>query len=289
MEELIRFLQHPVATYYQHTFGLYKPNASIETSDVEPIALDALDSWQLDQWILELLEAQVPAEEVGTLLHATGRLPHGAHGRSEVQHVVANVRRFQESMQDFLASPLVEPIEVDLMVGDWRVLGQLNGIREAGLRRVRFGKIRPKDRYHLWVEHLVTQSLSDHPHNPSIILGRADQNMALQEFNTTHAAMHELRLLTDLREKALTQPLALFAKASMTYAEQRKRRKDPAESLAKANDDWRGNTHQAGERDDYYHQLAFGATGSPLDKTFTALSEQIIRPILDNEMKNVEI
>lgn len=286
--ELIHFLQQPVATYYQHVFGLYKPSSGIETSDVEPITLNALDSWQLDQWILELLEAETPIDEIGDLLLAGGQLPHGAHGRSEVHHVVANVRRFQKSMQEFLASPLVDPIEVDLMVGEWRVRGTLNGLREEGFRRIRFGKIRPKDRYRLWVEHLVAQSLPNLQQKPTIILGRDDQNMALQEFNTTHAAVHELRQLAEIREEALTKPLALFPRASMTYAEQRKKRKDPAESLAKARDDWQGNQHQTGERDDYYHQLAFGTTGNPFDKTFTALSEQIVRPILDNEKKNVE-
>ena len=288
VDELIHFLQNPVATYYQHTFGLYKPSVSIETSDVEPIALNALDAWQLNQWILKLLEADTPSNRIGELLLASGRLPQGAHGRSEVEHVVTNVRRFQESMQGFLASPLVDPVEVDLVVGDWRVLGTLRDLREDGFRRVRFGKIRSKDRYQLWVEHLVTQSLPDRPHFPSMILGRDEQNVALQEFNTTHAAMHELRQLIETREGALASPIPLFPKASMFYAEWRKKRKDKAESLAKARSEWEGNQYQPGERDDYYHQLAFGTTGNPFDKVFTDLSEQLVRPILNNEKKNVE-
>lgn len=287
MEELIQFLQQPVASYYQHTFGLYKPSSDTETSDVEPVNLEALDSWQLDQWVLELMQSNVAPHEIGELLRASGRLPHGAHGESELQHLVAGVKRFQERMQQFLNSPETDPIDVDLTIGDWRLVGKLSGYHEAGLRRVRFGRIRDKERYRLWVEHLVTQSLPELPHKPSAILGRNDKIVALQDFNTTHAAMHELRQLMDLRRRGLQSPLPLFPKTSMTYARLRKQGKDFRESKARAYAEWKGTgLVKYGERDDYYHQLAFGDNDSPLDRSFEELCEKAVRPIVDNEVRN---
>jgi exodeoxyribonuclease V gamma subunit len=286
VEDLIRFLQHPVAAFYQNKFSLYKPSDALETADVEPVMLNALDAWQLDQWILELVEADLPIQEIGALIKSSGHLPHGAHGKSELQHLLAGVMTFQEQMHKFLGGPALEPVPVDLQVGDWRLLGQLRGLREQGLRRVCFGRLRPQEQYQLWVEHLIIQSLPDRPNQSSAILGRGTKIFALQAFNTPHAAMHELKALLAIREKGLQRPLPIFPRTSMTFAKQRKNRKGFGECKSKAYEEWRGRNIKIAEEQDYYHHLAFGQVEDPLDNEFSDLCEKAIRPLLENEARN---
>ncbi len=287
IEELIRFLQHPVATYYQAKFDLFQPRSQEETADVEPVGLSALDSWHLDQWILTLVEAELPTPEIGALLKGSGLLPHGAHRESEATHLLRGVQKFREQMDKFLGGPALDPVPVDLEVGDWRLQGKLEGVREAGLRRVRFGRIRPQERYRLWIEHLILQSLGSQPKRKSAILGRGTQVVALQEFNTSHAALHELRQLVELRAKGLQRPLPLFPRSSLAFALHRRNRRPPGECKSKAYEEWRGRKPKSiAEESDYYHQLAFRQVKDPLDSEFSELSEKTIRPMLDCELRN---
>ena len=286
IEELIHFLQHPVATYFQSKFNLFQPRSQEETIDVEPVNLDPLDTWHLDQWILALVEAEIPTREIGDLLRGSGLLPHGAHGESETNHLLRGVQTFREQMGKFLEGPPLDPVEVDLDVGAWRLQGQVTGVREKGLRRVRFGRIRLQERYRLWIEHLVIQSLDSQPKRKSALLGRRTQIVALREFNTSHAALHELRQLVELRAKGLNRPLPLFPRTSMAFAEQRRRRRPPGECRSKAYEEWRGRNQKIAEESDYYHQLAFGQVKDPLDSEFCELSEKTIRPMLDCQLSN---
>lgn len=289
VDDLRRFLQHPVAAFFQHQFGLRKPREALETLDVEPMGLNALEQWQLDQWILQLVEQGLSNATIGEVLRGSGRLPHGAHGESELAQLLARVTTFREHMNTFLGGPSEDPVPVDLEVGDWRVVGQLSGIYAGGLRRVRFGRVRPQDQYALWVDHLIAQSLSTIPNQPSALLGRGPKVVPLQEFATSHAALHELRRLVEWRARGLVRPLPLFPKASMTYAVEQRKRRRPYECRRKAEDVWKGRQQMDAEKDDYYHHLAFGQIERPLDREFEELSEKLVRPILDAQPRSAPV
>lgn len=289
VEELIGFLQHPVASFYQGKFHLYAPRFEEEGPDIEPVSLNALETWRLDQWILELVEAELPTAEIGQLIKGSGWLPHGAHGESEMQHLLRGVQVFRDQMGPFLGGEPKPPVVVDMELGMWRLQGQIHGCREEGLRRVRFGRIRTQDRLRLWVEHLVLQSLGTQGQR-SALLGRKMALVALQEFNTPHAAQHELKQLLELRDRGLQRPLPLFLTTSLVYAQQRRNRRSTTECLRRAYAEWRGQStgpyQGLGEEHDYYHQLAFRHVSSPLDSEFMELSEKTMRPMLDLEQRN---
>ena len=293
LEDLIAFYQHPVATFYRTRFGLFEPLEVQKTQNIEPIDLGGLESWQIENWVLSLIENQLQAHEVCALMKASGLLPHSAFGMSAADHLQAGVEKFAAHAATFMGGPALEPVEFEFELDSCRLIGRLESIHADGLRQLRFGRIRPGDRYRLWVEHLVTQALPDERYRkPSAFMGRGGNVWCLQEFNTSQAALHELKQLVRHMQQGLQRPLKLFPRTSMVYAHEQRRSKNFSDSKRKAYDEWNGRGTASlvkPEQSDYYHQLAFGNEPNTLDQEFSTLSEKLVRPMLDNTMSYGEI
>ena len=257
--------------------------------------LCALEAWHLDQWLLELVEADHPTAEIEKLLKGSGRIPHGAHGASEIHHLLASVDTFRQQKDQFLRGPALAPVPVDLPCRDWQLRGEIRGLRQGGLRRVRFGRLRPQECFQLWIEHLVLQSLPDQPHQPSAILGRKagtkreTETFALRDFDAAQAQLQELGQLLELRQEGLQRPLPIFPRSSMAFARSHKRSKPFADCKKRAYDEWHGRNGKIPEKNDYYHQLAFGKKEDPLDQEFCDLCEKTVRPLLESEWRDAKL
>ena len=290
LDDLIAFYRHPIAAFYQSQFNLHQPRTGRELSDTEPIDLNALESWQIEQWILELIEHGFRPSRVRELLRYSGLLPHGNHGLATAEHLQMGVERFVEHIREFLANQPRTPIEIDLTFGERRLVGRLDHLYPHGLRHLRFGRIRPPDQLRLWIEHLVIQTVSNNgTRQASAYLGRGGQTWCYQEFNTSQAAIHELKQLIAYRDLGLRKPLPLFPRTSMVYALAQKRRQGFGESKRKAYDAWRGNGFAMAEADDYYHRLAYANHPNPLDQDFCNLSDKLVRPLLDNAISYADV
>jgi len=91
-------------------------------------------------------------------LKAGGTLPHGTAGELVLAEQMPAARVFVQRLEARRGTPL-DPLEVDLPVGRYRLQGRLRGLQPGGLLDYRFAKLRAKDRLGAWVRHLVLNML----------------------------------------------------------------------------------------------------------------------------------
>lgn len=280
LDALLRFFDHPVASFFHERLGLREPSDMLELGDTEPLDLNKLDHWRLDQWMLDLIRAETSPDELADLLRASGWLPHGSRQAMEIAELRAKARAFADRLERFLVGPILPPLAIDVPLQEGRIVGQISDLREGGLRRFRFGKLRPRDKLRLWIEHLAIQSMPELPRNfSSAVLAEAPQPWVYDPC-PPHVALRELQSLVDLRERGRAKPLLLFPRTSHAFAEARFRSTRGSSPWEAARKIWRGEGPLPGEGSEFHHRLVFDPERLPEDKEFERASETTFLTLL---------
>lgn len=121
LQRLIKFLQHPVAGYYNHCLGIYYNDDSSESGSLLPetelFALDHLQQWSFKNQLLHCDEAGI--EELDRKSRRTGTLPLS----NMATHVLQAVEELVEPVRPLYAScvadglPRTVPFELELSDG----------------------------------------------------------------------------------------------------------------------------------------------------------------------------
>jgi exodeoxyribonuclease V gamma subunit len=174
---------------------------------------------------------------------------------------------------------------MDLVLGDFRLSGQLAPRGTHGLLLYRCGKVRPADILRIWIHHLVANILA--PGQPCGFLGED----AFHSYRPPEDPRPLLIELLELYWRGLSEPLKFFPKSSFAFVEAEQKRSQPTKAkstssspLAKALGVWEGNAQQkrAGEKDDPYISLCFQHV-EPLDEDFIAIARRVFQPVLAHE------
>ncbi len=277
LHELIRFFNAPTRYFLQRRLGIYLEQADDEIEDSEPFALNSLQIYQLKQQLLEQSLQGGDLDHYREILKGKAELPAGAFAEVSYEQYCTTTIEFAESLKTELEPPL-EPIELDLKIGDFHLHGWLANVTPDGLQSYRYTKIKAKDRLALWLNHLALCAI-----NPE---GVALKSRHFAEDGTLCFApvddpLHQLQLLLQHYWQGLQKPLPFYPESSLLYTKLINKGKVD-EALVKAEKSFLGNEYHPGEGADPYLQLVL-RDRNPFDGSFVELAGAIYQPLLGAE------
>ena len=282
VDDLVRFVQHPVRAFLRKRLGISVRDYSDEVQDALPVELDKLEEWGVGQ---RLLDAALGGSDMDTAVAAEiarGKLPPGLLARP----VIAGLRPRVEDLAGRVRELLDEgarPGSVDVKValpGGRTLSGTVPGVCGNVLLTATYSKVNARHRLAAWVRLLALTAA--HPERPyaAATVGRAGDG-APDDARVTIAripplgddagarraeAARQLDVLVDLYDRGMREPLPLACKSSAAYAQAVADGED-AERAARG--EWESPWNFPKEDQDPEHQLALGGI-----RTFDELLEQ---------------
>ena len=265
LDDLVRFVSHPVRAFLRQRLGVSVGDFSDELSDVLPVELDPLEQWAVGGRLLDALLAGTPIAQAVEVEVARGTLPPGRLALP----VVARVRPVIEQIAaevDRVCGDGFEPgsVDVNLDLGDGRRLsGTVANVGNHLLRSVAYSRVSPSARLSAWVRLLALTAGDPSRPYEALTIGRAQRD-APEHAAVTIAriapldggvARRELLKLVELRDRGLREALPIATASSAAYARAAARGKDGATAARKQ---WESGWKFDGEDAKPEHQLVYG-------------------------------
>ncbi len=220
LEDLIRFLMHPVRTFLRDRLDLATPFEPDELGDAIPVALDSLEVWQVgDHLLRELLAGQDPAD-VMLAEQLRGTLPPYQLGVQALRGVTEECQKLWDGTAE-LRDGSRRSVDVDVDLGDGRRLtGTVAGVYGTKLVSLGYSRLKAKQRLRTWVELLaLTASDPDQAWTGHAVgRERAGPKRALTG-PLDQRALGWLRSLVELRDVGLTKPLPMPIATAAAWAD----------------------------------------------------------------------
>jgi len=277
--DLTRFRRQPVRFFLERIIGLRLRDEATELAESEPFVLDRLQQYHLRRETVADLLAGMPADRILRDLEAGGRLPQSGFGRTAFAGIAATGAQFAAHLRPLLTAPL-KPVEIDRVIGPFRLTGWLTNCFPARRVTWRTGSLKGADLIELWLHHLVLNLLvPDGLPLWSVHLardpGRTDEPVRRLRLRPVAAAAVHLERLLDLYGQGLTRPLPFFPETSLAWA----RAEGTGKEEEKARPVWTGGFQRTGEGDDPACTLFFAPDELPLSPDFITLTG-LFAPIL---------
>lgn len=271
IDALVRFLRNPARYYLTQRLGLRLPDEAEAPVDLEPFDAIGLERYGLRQSLLRQRLAGRDRDALLARLRGAGLLPHGIPGELVLEEQLEVVEPFCERLAAFADEAALEPLEVDLVLGDFRLQGRLTGLRSGGLLDSRLGTLRCKDRLAIWVRHLVLNALAPEG------IPREGRFLA-EDATLTLAPVADARgLLVDLLElrwEGLKCPLPFHPESALAWLKQ----EEYGDAFRKA---WCDAYSPNPESSDPAVLIAFRGR-DPLGPAFEASARRILGPMLQH-------
>ena len=267
LARLAVFFRHPTRFLLRERLGLdldeNLPRVGLETSVLPgpPLAAALLEIY---------LQAPEPAD-LGAALRTAGLLPPGQLGEAALRLTREQVASFAERLREALAETVLNPLELETMVGGIQLVGRLQGVSPQGLLAFGAGPPGAGDYLDIWLKHLSLNLLAPSGVAPVSRWLDPGGGFSLQP---VAEPLLILESLLGLYRDGLRHPLHLFPASALGFA--RAMRAD-SERLPEevARRIW-----EAGEAQDPYLELAFRGE-DPLDEEFVHLANRVFGPLLE--------
>ncbi|MGI8683764.1 MAG: exodeoxyribonuclease V subunit gamma [Acidimicrobiales bacterium] len=267
LDDLVRFVQHPVKAFLRQRLGVYVSRDEDELADGLPVEPGPLEKWHVGNRLLEARLAGAEADVCRAAEVARGTLPPGALGGPVLDGIVAVVEGIVAGAAAVTgAGTEPGPVEVEVDLGGGRSLvGTVPGVTDAVLSSVSYSNVGPKHRLASWARLLALTAA--HPERPfeAVTVGRGSGRagvmtvrippLAADAGSRRSTAVAHLSSLVDLYERGMREPLPLACATSAAYAEAVARRRDPAVA---ARPKWVSEWEWPKEDSDLEHQLVYG-------------------------------
>lgn len=259
-QRFIKFWVHPSRYFCEHVLGIRFTSQEPLLSDSEPLALDGLQGYLLDQRIFDC-RAQGNEQNLAQRLRSEGLLPPGKLGAA---HFAQRHAKTTPLVNAILEKTFLPEMSFQLEIGEFELEGTLKDVTEEGRVFAKPSRITPHSWVRIWLEHLVFQLL---PKDQAPI-ARITEVMclnagSLETYLLDPVAEANVILLELLKlfQEGHQQPLPLFGKTSYQYAESDWKIRQPKSRTKKhkLQADW-----QAGYQvfqpvsEDAYIRLCFG-------------------------------
>lgn len=263
LSDLVNFWNNPTRFFLHHSLGVWTDHVEENLQTEEPFVLDALEIHQLKT----LHIAGMQAGEMNTQLYkrymAKGFLPRAGFGEFYEKNLDEACSVLAVNLAPFLDSPC-QDIELEVEVGNYRVLGRLQNLFKNGIVTYRPAKLKARDRFNLWILHLLLNIAQ--PSDCALQSHHIAQDCRFS-LPPLQTACQELQTLLEYYSEGQRRPLHFFPDTSYAWAEA-----EPEQKLAKALAAWNGNWIYPGEKErDSAVTLVFKYT-EPFDQDFAKLA-----------------
>ena len=281
-ETLIRFFGNPAKFFAQERLDLRTPREEGALDDFEPLEINGLDKYGLQQDLLQRALAGEDFDQLLPVIRANGELPPGHAGESRLRQMIDAAEKFGELVRQHLGSGIAEARDAQLELGEFTLRARLDKIYDGRLVHYRQTTRKPKDLLTAWIYHLVANCEAE---TPSILI-TADKfgKPVVQNFAPVEApaARERLQALLELYWRGLREPLPFYPKSSLAFVETSLTEND---ALAAAQKIWEKKHYESdagvpAESEEPYLALAFRNVAEPFDANFQETTRAIFLPIL---------
>jgi len=279
--DLNNFYKKPVKYYLEKRLLLKLPQDGEADDNSEPFDIDNLQAYQIKEELIAATDESA-VENIFQIKRAQGSLPVGAAGDYYFQLERKNANAFVKRYASFFNDKKMCPLEIDVVIGGYRIVGTIDDIYPRYLLGCRPAKIKSNDYLKIWVSYLLLNHIKakDYPRT-AIVIGE-DAAFQFQEMENSGAILNDL---VDLFIQGQTRPLKLFPKSSFAYAETIYKGQTEDEALQKAKVAWLGdNFGRAGEADEVENIICFGRN-IPLDEDFMKNAARIFKVLFEHREK----
>ncbi len=267
LADVVRFVEHPVRAFLRQRLGISLYAGADEVQDELSVELDGLARWGVGQ---RLLEARLRGTEERTAILAEiarGTLPPGVLGYPVIHDVSPTVSAIVDQADAVAPGGAgADPVDVRVVLEDGRLLtGTVSGVCGDVLLTTTFSRVSAKHRLAAWARLLaLTASWPQRPFEAATV-GRGGRGgdvriarippLGADPGERASAAARGLRMLVDLHDRGMREPLPLFCLTSAAYAGAAHAGQD---AIAAATQEWETTWNFDREDRELEHQLALG-------------------------------
>jgi exodeoxyribonuclease V gamma subunit len=239
LDDLLEFWWHPCRHFLQHTLRVRVRRDDDREHETEPFSLHNLDKYHLqDEAVRQALRGEGPPRDPEALARATGRLPVGAHGTAAFAQLDAETRQFLHVVRNHAAQ---QRRRLCASGEGFTIAGDVDGLG-AELVRIRFTRLKPKDRLRAWLLHLVVataraQGEADLPVRTRLLC--KDKTCRIDELPHELVAAQLAWLVAHYR-LGQAAPLPFFERSSYCYGKLIASGRDAGDALRAARREWEG-------------------------------------------------
>jgi exodeoxyribonuclease V gamma subunit len=265
LDDLVRFVQHPVRAFLRGRLGLSLGDFSTDVDDALPVDLDGLERWDIGQ---RLLDARLDGCDVRAAYKAEiarGQLPPGLLGKPVIDSLLPTVEALVAATETEAGTEPGDTVDVRVALDDGRTLtGTVAGVRGGAVLATTYSRLAAKHRLAAWVRLLAVTATAPGAAYRAVTIGRGSGDaIAVATIPPLMAdvaarrafARLQLAALVDLYDRALCEPLPIACKTTAAYARAVRGGGDADAVAAEA---WEGTYNWSGEADEPEHVLAFG-------------------------------
>ena len=278
--KFIRFWRHPVRFFLRERLGMRLGRPEEYAGESEPFTLDALEQFRLRQDIVSGLLQHQPGDQLFARFSGSGRLPQSTFGQLQFDELAEAGAGFAAALAPLVIQP-GPPLEIDLILGDFRLTGWLGDLYQTGRVTWRSAQLKGETLMEVWINHLLL-NLAVAPEGPHCSThlargsGKQKEMVSIHTLQPVAAAEAYLQELLSAYWQGLSRPLPFYPKTSLAYA-----LAEPEKAMQQARLCWSGGYQIPGEGDEpEYRYLSMNQTG-PLNGEFAALCA-LYQPIFEH-------
>jgi exodeoxyribonuclease V gamma subunit len=229
LDDLIRFLQHPMQGFMKTRMGFSVPDAGETPDDTLPADLDALRSWGLKERLLDGMADGYDLDQLSAHELAGDGLPPGALGSDDLEAATeAATALWEGAVERGYDRARMQPYRGSIQIPGVAVTGsvQANPAR-AHLARVTASRVKGKHRLRVFAELVFLSALEPDIAWESFLLGRKPRyggHLAVtigpigEDTESRHRrAMEMLETLVGLYGEGLRNPLPLPCETGLAW------------------------------------------------------------------------
>ena len=277
VNDLCRFFSHPAKFFLNRRLRIYLGEGETLLDENEPLELEGLERYRIEQWLVSKGIQGITPKDLWPVARASGQIPPGSPGECIYREVGAGVEEFVEKALQRAGAGATGSLDVDVQIGEFRIVGRVPNARPEGLLYLRYAKIKASDRLRAWIYHLLLNR----------VCGDAEPRCELicRDFEGRYAPVADsekiLRSLLDIYWRGLSTPLPFIPEASWAYMERIRQGKPPEDARSAAQRQWHGNDFYPGEKNDPYYRTCFQES-DPLDfEAFSELAFVVFAPLCE--------
>ena len=281
ISQLCYFFTNPARFLLTQRLGIVLEEEEAFFEETEPFEVKGLEKYWFEQELVEKGYEKQSLEELFQAVKASGQLPHGVPGECVYRETCQGIDAYLGRLSTYRQGEMLEPLEVDLRFGEFRLVGRVENIYAGGLLHFRYATVKPGDRLRIWIHHLVLNQVRGRAYPCTGILACKDLDCQYPPINNSEA------LLQDLIEaywQGLMKPIHFFPRSSWEFVDSLAKGKEQEQARQSARNKWKGNDFSPGEGEDPYYQVCF-ENGDPLNEAFEELSKKIFEPLISCEEK----
>jgi exodeoxyribonuclease V gamma subunit len=249
--------------------------------------MEGLQRYELEQRMLKRSLSGKSLRDYLEPVRASGQLPPGMVGDCLYEDLSRGVERFVQAFSPFLTGKPLDPLEVDLDMGLFKVEGRIENIYTERAIRYRYTTLKAKDLIRAWIYHVALNCAGPEEYPRTTMVVGISEKGGERIWSACHYKSLENgeELLTQILQtywRGLMMPLPFFPEISWKYAERTmKQGGSPEDALRYARSSWQGNEYSRGAGQEEYNRLCFRGR-DPLDAEFQRISEAFFGPLIEH-------